>query len=539
MGIAFDNVRSKEEGMAYFPTVSLSIGEKCLMNFGAIPFVYPVDGYQPLDSCGEIIHNQSVYLVNCISKLIPYLNSSKCKDKKSLSKDNNNNSSSKSFDELSFNDVLIFFANIFEFYAPLLSSYKAAVRPFVELLIKLDNTSLFNLFDIITLCFRNEDESNQFITNLLLEISYKAHTSSWIPPSNGSINYLKLSFNLLKIDFISNFLGDNFNIFSNWFEELLDTKYPSHKDLQEIFPSTKDEFLSEDENKLESVKNIDNLMNQKRQIELDIFKYLIEIPDYFSLNGILIKFIKTMINRNEISNRNIRIRRLLTNPTCLLNIYITLIHYLEDFLKDFDNHPNAIQLFSSDTYKHSNRVGGTLSYLKKKYPVDTTNTDDIDKNIQSKWELLEYVLLLSHFGVGKILNRAGDRLVAYLETKKQLEKGESESSPLSPMLKDKLISQIRYCYWDSVFWIPFKFMNHSWNLITKVSSFLHNIQNETIFKYVPEFYLEVVCDTFYYIRRGTNPRFEFTTDENKNQLSICVSILINSIDNKDIINPGL
>ncbi|XP_075985364.1 E3 ubiquitin-protein ligase RNF123-like isoform X2 [Anticarsia gemmatalis] len=49
MGIAFDNV-THGAGLAYFPAVSLAMQEHLYANFGHVPFVFPVEGFMPLQA---------------------------------------------------------------------------------------------------------------------------------------------------------------------------------------------------------------------------------------------------------------------------------------------------------------------------------------------------------------------------------------------------------------------------------------------------------------------------------------------------------
>lgn len=50
LGVAFDGVRvsGQGNGYGYYPSVSLSDGERCYLNFGSHPFVYPVEGFNPV-----------------------------------------------------------------------------------------------------------------------------------------------------------------------------------------------------------------------------------------------------------------------------------------------------------------------------------------------------------------------------------------------------------------------------------------------------------------------------------------------------------
>ncbi|KAL4226861.1 hypothetical protein ACF0H5_014840 [Mactra antiquata] len=69
LGEAFSNVRFGP-GFAYFPAVSLSLGESLRANFGATPLKYPVEGYSPLQTspCNDIIKTN--VLLGYLEKLL-------------------------------------------------------------------------------------------------------------------------------------------------------------------------------------------------------------------------------------------------------------------------------------------------------------------------------------------------------------------------------------------------------------------------------------------------------------------------------------
>ncbi|GLC37744.1 hypothetical protein PLESTM_000643800 [Pleodorina starrii] len=57
--------------LAYFPAVSLSYGERCELNYGAQPLLYPVSGYQPLQAAPPPnAVAASSYLVSCLERLV-------------------------------------------------------------------------------------------------------------------------------------------------------------------------------------------------------------------------------------------------------------------------------------------------------------------------------------------------------------------------------------------------------------------------------------------------------------------------------------
>ncbi|CAH3950613.1 unnamed protein product [Pieris brassicae] len=52
LGMAFDKV-THGTGLAYFPAVSLAMQEHLYANFGHVPFVFPIEGYSPLQAAPE------------------------------------------------------------------------------------------------------------------------------------------------------------------------------------------------------------------------------------------------------------------------------------------------------------------------------------------------------------------------------------------------------------------------------------------------------------------------------------------------------
>jgi hypothetical protein len=68
LGIAYSPSSLKE--WSYFPAVSLSYGEGCEINFGAIPFTYPAPGYSPiLEPPDQMFLDKSKYLMDCLERL--------------------------------------------------------------------------------------------------------------------------------------------------------------------------------------------------------------------------------------------------------------------------------------------------------------------------------------------------------------------------------------------------------------------------------------------------------------------------------------
>jgi hypothetical protein len=70
MGVAFNEILTFEPHLAYFPAVSLSQGELCSVNLGALPFVHPQEGFRPM-ARPAALHAvaQSDRLLACIERL--------------------------------------------------------------------------------------------------------------------------------------------------------------------------------------------------------------------------------------------------------------------------------------------------------------------------------------------------------------------------------------------------------------------------------------------------------------------------------------
>jgi hypothetical protein len=68
-GVGYSRSHRTATGVAYFPGASLSYGESCQFNFGARPFIYPVEGYAPLQAPPPNVR-AGQYLVGCMSRLL-------------------------------------------------------------------------------------------------------------------------------------------------------------------------------------------------------------------------------------------------------------------------------------------------------------------------------------------------------------------------------------------------------------------------------------------------------------------------------------
>lgn len=590
MGVAFENIRAKEEGLAYFPTVSLSFSEKCFMNYGALPFEYPVDGYQPMQSDGQIKYIQSQYLCQCIENLLTY------------------------DDHLHFEDSLIIFANIFQVFVPLLIESRASHIAFVKLLLKHFNNKqdnhhhhhhhathkhhsipsrndfLVQLFHFIDICLLEESqldkkeekkerkergkqqlEKPQFIKKLLWEIGYRARTNSWMNDNTGSTKYLQLFYFLVKLPMIERFLASNETVFFEVLDDLFDIKLPNHNDMKSLFP-IQDLYELPELHSTCSIETLSAHMQENQHTIMLIFQYLLDLQADHILFGKLKRWISLTIQKNKSMLRSIH-QTNTTNVSVLFNIFSALLSYLNnDFLSDksfFENHKNSLYYIAKSKLALGDyaRVGGTSKFVTQNFPIqkedipppsascssknnddgDDDNTTDgdtkVDPRTNLQMELFEFLMLLCISGVGKGLQRAGDRLSAYVETCSQMvskNEEENDDTPSKEALAQKREAQGRICFWDKVFWLRPSMLSNLWNFSSQIAAFIHHVQsNEKLFQYIPEFFFIVMCDSFYFIRHGTNPKFDCTSNENAEKFDIYVSVLINNLSNPSITTTGM
>uniref|UniRef100_A0A1I8HT26 B30.2/SPRY domain-containing protein n=1 Tax=Macrostomum lignano TaxID=282301 RepID=A0A1I8HT26_9PLAT len=71
LGVAFDNVRLGP-GVAYFPALSVARGQAAFLNFGDVPFAYPIpEDYQPLQAPPLRLETRLVPVLSHLERLIP------------------------------------------------------------------------------------------------------------------------------------------------------------------------------------------------------------------------------------------------------------------------------------------------------------------------------------------------------------------------------------------------------------------------------------------------------------------------------------
>lgn len=237
MGVAFTELK---KGMGYFPALSLSYGEKCLLNFGRRPFEHPVEGYSPLQaptSFSSSLSRSSIsYLLDCLRTLL------------GVEKKRQHNSTSAHHD-----DILIIGSIVFEYLAPILCQEYHVVDFLYPFLISLGTDRELVAILMEWMQLHMEDfEWKQCVSHLLQHIGFKCRTTGLVQamkldsenareprststPGRECFSALALAVSLFRIPQILGIAVSLEGIFSV-LESLITFKQPNKTDLAVLLP---------------------------------------------------------------------------------------------------------------------------------------------------------------------------------------------------------------------------------------------------------------------------------------------------------------
>ena len=69
LGMVFHEIHKMGPGFWYYPTISLSQGERCKLSFGSRHFKYPIEGYFPIQTHSSVT-SFATQLLQCLSRLL-------------------------------------------------------------------------------------------------------------------------------------------------------------------------------------------------------------------------------------------------------------------------------------------------------------------------------------------------------------------------------------------------------------------------------------------------------------------------------------
>lgn len=240
LGVAFIGIRKMVPGLGYYPAISLSQGERCELNFGEIPFRYPVKGFLPIQP-PPTRSSLATDLLNCFGRLIEmqrvgraeFSSVEKLRRLKRF----------VSFEKLSHPVSRGICEELFSALAAEDGSTKyIACGPLLSLIMEVfrihpphDYMSLDSILDSL-LEFSESRILFEHIISALSTLCKTAPLSLTDCPYSGSYTYLALACHILRREEMMILWWKSSN-FDHLFEGFLSRKSPNKQDLQSLMPS--------------------------------------------------------------------------------------------------------------------------------------------------------------------------------------------------------------------------------------------------------------------------------------------------------------
>lgn len=239
LGVAFKGIRKMVPGLGYYPSISLSQGERCELNFGAHPFKYPVKGFLPIQSPPSV-HSLTIQLLHCFSRLLDM-----------------QRTESSGYGSVEKSRRLKRFVSLEELFHPVSRAICKELFPrviaetgsaeyvargpllsFVIELFKLHPPHDYRSLDRVLDCFLEFQESRILFEHFISALSSSCKTAPWILsdfPYSGPYIYLALACHILRREELM-ILWWKSPDFDFVFEGFLSRKTPNKQDLQSLMP---------------------------------------------------------------------------------------------------------------------------------------------------------------------------------------------------------------------------------------------------------------------------------------------------------------
>jgi len=485
LDVAFSNVAhgSNAIGVAYFPAVSLSYGECCLLNFGSRPFVYPVTGYQPIQLPPPSSALRKVnYLLDSFRRLLLFVvrREQQKEHWQSLKEPLSQKISTVSClagsqVEVSEDEITLVSSHIFQHLAPFLQQdyfVRSAFYPMLESMFPSDKESdaigvmtssstsgsgisqkehweklIAKAMELIFVCME-DFELNTFMSLLISASGYRSRITGYHMYTSGRRMAhldLRIAISLLRISEVRKLLIGQ-SSFPIILESLFVVKQLNSSELSQLFPVV---WWPNADEEICSKENMDAELERVRILVSMHESLLSELCALFLLSGkeessdsslqFFRSFLRDLIKKNRGSNRNI-VPPGLSDLTVLTHLYFVLLKFLHPHLircNDLYEHSNSLEekgeilRFPSATfhsgklpYFDASRFGGLIGYLQKAMPIldtPTTAFNVADEGLPLEVELFDDMIMFYYFGMSARFKQASIEMQALTNSLTQLE----------------------------------------------------------------------------------------------------------------------
>ncbi|XP_051140368.1 E3 ubiquitin-protein ligase RKP [Andrographis paniculata] len=430
LGVAFTGIRKMVPGLGYYPAISLSQGERCEINFGGLPFKYPIKGFLPIQAPPPSTC-LATNLFDCFLRLLQM----QCPRRLE----------SNTIEKLS---RLKRFASFEELYNPvskgiceeLFSALNAEIAsaeyighgPFLSFMMEAfrirpphDYLTLNRVLDSLL----GFDESKLLFGHAFEALSGRCKTAPLVLtecPYSGSYSYLALACHMLRREELMTLWWNS--DFQFLFEGFLSRKGPNKQDLQSLIPSVwwpgSYEDISNENNMMLTTTALSEAINKIEEKQRDLCRLVMQfIPPVgpVQLPGSVFRtFLQSILLKNRGADRNVPPPGL-SNNTVLVSLFSVLLHFLSEGFAVGDIygwikgsrtnsgthvgflHRGGQQSFPAGLFVKNDphrvdipRLGGSYSHLSKFNSFDEEEEEEI-----IRWEegcMDDEEMRVTHFG---------------------------------------------------------------------------------------------------------------------------------------------
>ncbi|XP_028398244.1 E3 ubiquitin-protein ligase RNF123-like [Dendronephthya gigantea] len=590
MGVAYTDV-PRGAGIAYFPAASLSYCESCQLNFGATPFIFPIEGFKPLQDPPSVELAQAKELLEFLERLlpgperIPRMPSSLSGRAATL--------------------ALLTSSHVFEKLAPLLTrSYvvEAALIPF--LLNSCSKTvhpteihpGVKKMLDLMCACMEDFE-----IQPCLKHLFYGLLKAYWHRPVLADFKTQTASLSLMLSTLHheqTRKLWLNMKSFPQKFGYFMHIRPPDDAVLVELFPvvlyEEKDtSTVNSDEERENHKKHCEKLRTKIKVLEnihVEMCKILLEdereegCPS--TRSAFLEKFRK-YLQENMFIALSSHPPSSCSGPvlTCFFHRYMEALRcHWDKWAKENGNELTSQSLFvpvsafvdKSINYFELSRIGGITSHLRKshsdklKNSCPTETKDDMKASGSrgattslgsssgidiSLMEAVDTLIMLYFFGVHRqfskvrsVRDNLHQNIRALEETDKKINKCPKDKLDVRAELErsrkvfaKETTNCTRQMAWvRSLIFTPEKQADVYWMLNIALKTIENAKKDATMFDFVPEFYIEAICSGYSALRNLFSPTVVFNDlPDCEELLKKMASFFAENVCESSIVNPDL
>lgn len=407
LGVAFIGIRKMVPGLGYYPAISLSQGERCELNFGEIPFRYPVKGFLPIQSPptrSSIVAD----LLNCFRRLIEmqrvgraeFSSVEKLRRLKRF----------VSFEKLSHPVSRGICEELFSTVAEEDGCTKyIACGPLLSLIMEVfrmhpphDYMSLDSILDSLL----EFPESRILFEHIISSLSTFCKTAPLCLtecPYSGSYIYLALACHILRREEVMT-LWWRSSDFDLLFEGFLSRKSPNKQDLQGLMPSVwwpgSCEDMSNEASLVLTTTALSEAINKVEEKQRDLCRLVMQFMPPTSppqLPGSVFKtFLQNILLKNRGADRNLPPPGVSSNSV-LVSLFGIILHFLSEgfgdicgWMKDSGAsdvgflHRGGQQAFHVGLFLKNDphrvdipRLGGSYNHLAKSHPMNSEQHEEV------------------------------------------------------------------------------------------------------------------------------------------------------------------